>query len=88
VKRSARKSAFDGGWFHSGDLAIVDGEGYLTIVDRKKDMIKTGGDREGPDFILPRAHGELQSSPRGRLRRCSAQEPERQVIETGVAETI
>ncbi|MAT95253.1 MAG: acyl-CoA synthetase [Halioglobus sp.] len=36
--------AFAGGWFHSGDLATVDEEGYLTIVDRKKDMIKTGGE--------------------------------------------
>ena len=36
--------AFAGGWFHSGDLATVDKEGYLTIVDRKKDMIKSGGE--------------------------------------------
>jgi fatty-acyl-CoA synthase len=36
--------AFEGGWFHSGDLAVVDDEGYITVVDRKKDMIKTGGE--------------------------------------------
>jgi fatty-acyl-CoA synthase len=38
------REAFRGGWFHSGDLATVDGEGYITIVDRKKDVIKTGGE--------------------------------------------
>ncbi|WP_240452281.1 acyl-CoA synthetase [Virgibacillus sp. YIM 98842] len=35
--------AFKGGWFHSGDLGVKDEEGYITIVDRKKDMINTGG---------------------------------------------
>ena len=38
------QAAFEGGWFHSGDLATIDDEGYITVVDRKKDMIKTGGE--------------------------------------------
>lgn len=38
------QAAFRSGWFHSGDLARMDEEGYLYIVDRKKDMIKTGGE--------------------------------------------
>ncbi|TXL70532.1 long-chain-fatty-acid--CoA ligase [Vineibacter terrae] len=36
--------AFADGWFHSGDLATVDADGYITVVDRMKDMIKTGGE--------------------------------------------
>ncbi len=37
-------AAFEGGWFHSGDLGTIDDEGYISVVDRKKDMIKTGGE--------------------------------------------
>jgi fatty-acyl-CoA synthase len=32
------------GWFHTGDMAVVDQEGYITIVDRKKDIIISGGE--------------------------------------------
>ena len=37
-------AAFRGGWFHSGDLGVMSDDGYLSVVDRKKDMIKTGGE--------------------------------------------
>ncbi|MEV5776746.1 acyl-CoA synthetase [Streptomyces antimycoticus] len=37
-------AAFRNGWFHSGDLGVMGEDGYLTVVDRKKDMIKTGGE--------------------------------------------
>ena len=36
--------AFRGGWFHSGDLVRQDEEGYFYVVDRKKDMIISGGE--------------------------------------------
>ncbi len=38
------RASFEGDWFHSGDLATIDDEGFITVVDRKKDMIKTGGE--------------------------------------------
>ena len=36
--------AFEGGWFHSGDLVRMDSEGFVYVVDRKKDMIISGGE--------------------------------------------
>ncbi|WP_081864752.1 fatty acyl-CoA synthetase [Chondromyces apiculatus] len=42
-KPEETEEAFAGDWFHSGDLARIDAEGFITIVDRKKDIIKTGG---------------------------------------------
>ena len=36
--------AFEGGWFHSGDLVRMDDEGFVYVVDRKKDMIISGGE--------------------------------------------
>lgn len=42
-KPEETKEAFDDEWFHSGDVGIRDEEGFITIVDRVKDVIKTGG---------------------------------------------
>jgi fatty-acyl-CoA synthase len=40
----ATQEAFKGGWFHSGDLAVVHPDGYLRIKDRSKDIIISGGE--------------------------------------------
>ncbi len=38
------KKSIKDGWLYTGDMAVIDEEGYVTIVDRKKDMILTGGE--------------------------------------------
>lgn len=38
------KELWAGGWLHTGDIAVMDDEGYITIVDRLKDVIKSGGE--------------------------------------------
>jgi len=40
----ATQRAFEGGWFHSGDLAVMHPDNYVQIVDRKKDIIISGGE--------------------------------------------
>ncbi|MEO8599189.1 MAG: AMP-binding protein, partial [bacterium] len=40
----ATAEAFEGGWFHTGDLAVVDPDGYVRIKDRSKDVIISGGE--------------------------------------------
>ncbi len=41
---SATASAFQGGWFHSGDLGVVHPDGYIQLKDRSKDIIISGGE--------------------------------------------
>ncbi len=43
-KPEATAEAFVDGWLHTGDMARIDGEGFVQIVDRKKDMICRGGE--------------------------------------------
>jgi len=44
----ANEEAFSRGWFHTGDLARMDDEGFLYMVDRKKDMFISGGENVYP----------------------------------------
>jgi fatty-acyl-CoA synthase len=41
---SATEQCFAGGWFHTGDLAVVEADGYVRICDRAKDVIISGGE--------------------------------------------
>ncbi|MBM4383331.1 MAG: acyl--CoA ligase [Deltaproteobacteria bacterium] len=44
----ATRAALRDGWFHTGDLCALDTEGYLSIVGRKKDVIRSGGESVSP----------------------------------------
>jgi fatty-acyl-CoA synthase len=49
-------AAFTDDWFHSGDVAVVDGDGYVTIVDRLKDMFISGGENVYPVEVENHLH--------------------------------
>ncbi len=42
--KGATEEAFQGGWFHSGDLAVIHADGYIQLKDRAKDIIISGGE--------------------------------------------
>ena len=42
--KPANEKAFAGGWFHSGDLAVLHPDGYIQLKDRSKDIIISGGE--------------------------------------------
>ena len=41
---TATREAFEGGWFHSGDLGVMHADGYVQLKDRSKDIIISGGE--------------------------------------------
>ncbi|HEX2516977.1 MAG TPA: long-chain-fatty-acid--CoA ligase [Chloroflexota bacterium] len=47
----ATAEALRGGWLHTGDVGVLDGEGFLTIRDRLKDVIVTGGSKVYPRMV-------------------------------------
>jgi fatty-acyl-CoA synthase len=54
---AATAEAFRGGWFHSGDLAVMQPDGYVKIKDRSKDVIISGGENISSQEVEDVLHG-------------------------------
>ncbi|WP_338460704.1 acyl-CoA synthetase [Azotobacter vinelandii DJ] len=62
---SATAEAFEGGWFHTGDLAVWHPDGYVEIKDRLKDIVISGGENISTievEGVLYRHHGVLEAA--------------------------
>ncbi len=56
---AATAEALRDGWFHPGDLGVLDEEGYLSIIGRAKELIRTGGESVSPSEV----EGALSDAP-------------------------
>ena len=70
---TATDEAFAGGWFHSGDLAVMQPDGYVKIKDRSKDVIISGGE----NISSHRSRGRAVPASRRCSRRPSWRSPMR-----------
>lgn len=57
LPESATKGAFDDGWYRTGDVGVLDDDGWLQITDRSKEMIKVRGFQVAPAEIEAVLHG-------------------------------
>jgi fatty-acyl-CoA synthase len=73
----ATAAAFKGGWFHSGDLAVMHPDNYIQIMDRKKDIIRFCKENlarfKAPKYI---AFGELPKTATGKIQKFKLREKE------------
>lgn len=77
-RREETEQALQGGWLHTGDVGYLDQDGYLVLVDRKKDMIIWGGENIYPKEIEAVIHSHpavLEAAVVGRSNPIYGEEP-------------